>query len=76
MPRAYTGGMTTFAGQMDFSGPQPFNVSIEAEDALCQPPREPVMGAAVPLVLQEITPDYDLYRRLRYGVKSTGRNHR
>lgn len=60
--------MTTFAGQMDFSAPQPFNVSIEAEEAPCQPVAAPVIGPALPVVAQEITPEPNLYPRQRYGV--------
>lgn len=61
--------MTTFAGVMDFTGPQPFNVSIEAEEAPCQPVAAPILGPAVPVVAQEISPDRDLYPRQRHGVR-------
>lgn len=64
--------MTTFAGQMDFTGPQPFNVSIEAEEAPCQPVAAPVLGPAVPGAPQEITPDRDLYPPRRHGVIRRG----
>ena len=39
--------MTTFAGQMDFTAPQPFNVPIEAEDVPRQPQGAPVLGPMV-----------------------------
>ena len=61
--------MTTFAGRMDFTGPQPFNVSIEAEDVPHAAVAMPVLGPAVPVVAQEVTPDRDLYPRQRYGVR-------
>jgi hypothetical protein len=60
--------MTTFAGVMDFNAPQPFNVSIEAEDAPGQPTAAPVLGPALPVVAQEITADVDLYPVRRHGV--------
>ena len=60
--------MTTFAGQMDFTAPQPFNVPIEAEEAPCQPSSAPMLGPSLPVVAQEITPDRDLYPRQRHGV--------
>lgn len=61
--------MTTFAGHMDFTGPQPFNVSIEAEDVPNAPVAIPILGPAVPVVAQEITPDRDLYPVQRHGVR-------
>lgn len=61
--------MTTFAGRMDFTGPQEFNVSIEAEDVPHAPVAMPILGPAVPVVAQEITPDADLYPRQRHGVR-------
>ena len=61
--------MTTFAGQMDFTGPQPFNVSIEAEDVPCQPAPMPVLGPVVPPVAQEISPERDLYPPRGRGVR-------
>lgn len=64
--------MTTFAGQMDFTGPQPFNVEISAEEAPCQPVAAPILGPAVPVVAQEISPDRDLYPRQRHGVIRRG----
>ena len=60
--------MTTFAGVMDFTGPQPFNVDIRAEDVPDQPVAAPVLGPALPVVAQEITPDRDLYPKQRHGV--------
>lgn len=68
--------MTTFAGQMDFSGPQPFNVSIEAEEAPCQPMSAPVLDGDIPLAEQVITPDRDLYTHHRRGVIAQGKMHR
>lgn len=64
----YIGCMTTFAGQMDFSGPQPFNVSIEAEEAVGQPVGAPILGPSLPVVVQEITPEPNLYAPIRHGV--------
>ena len=61
--------MTTFAGQMDFTGPQPFNVEIHAEDVPHVPVAMPVLGPAVPPVPQEITPDRDLYPPRGRGVR-------
>lgn len=61
--------MTTFAGRMDFTGPQPFNVSIEAEDVPHAPAPMPILGPAVPVVAQEITPDRDLYPVRGRGVR-------
>ena len=64
--------MTTFAGQMDFTGPQPFNVEIRAEEVPCAPVAMPILGPAVPVVAQEISPERDLYpprgRGVRQGV--------
>lgn len=61
--------MTTFAGQMDFTGPQPFNVDISAEEAPCQPVAAPILGPAVPVVAQDITSDRDLYPPRGRGVR-------
>ena len=61
--------MTTFAGRMDFTGPQPFNVSIETEDVPHAPVPMLVLGPTLPVVAQEVTPDRELYPRQRYGVR-------
>jgi hypothetical protein len=61
--------MTTFAGQMDFTGPQPFNVEIEAEEVPCQPVGAPLLGPSMPVVAQEITADVDLYPPRGRGVR-------
>ena len=60
--------MTTFAGRMDFTKPQPFNVEIRAEDVPHAPVAMPVLGPSVPVVAQDITPDRDLYPPRGRGV--------
>lgn len=61
--------MTTFAGVMDFTGPQPFNVEIRAEDVPHAPAPMPILGPAVPPVAQEISPERDLYPPRGRGVR-------
>lgn len=60
--------MTTFAGIYDFTTPQPFNVELCAEEAPCQPDSAPLLGPALPVVDQVITPEPNLYPRQRHGV--------
>lgn len=59
----------TFAGVMDFDGPQPFNVELAPEPSLYPVARFGQLGRRkIPVVRQEITPDRDLYPRRRHGV--------
>lgn len=53
----------------DFRAPQPFNVAIGPEPDIAAPVTMPVLGPAVPVVAQEITPDIDLYPKQRHGVR-------
>lgn len=68
--------MTTFAGQMDFSGPQPFNVELCAEEAPFQPKAAPLIAPSLPVVAQEITQDQDLYPPRGRGVVAPDRRRR
>ena len=53
----------------DFTGPQPFNVEIGDDPKVTPHAAMPVLGPAVPVVEQEITPDRELYPKVRYGVR-------
>jgi hypothetical protein len=53
-----------------FTDPQPFNVALGPEPDIAPPVRMPVISPAVPVVVQEITPDRDLYPRRRGGVRN------
>jgi hypothetical protein len=69
--------VTTFAGVMDFDCPQPFNVELGPEADISSPVPQPVEASgSVPVVAQEISPDRDLYPRVRYGVRQLGRKAR
>lgn len=54
--------------QRDFTGPQPFNVELSAEDAPGQPVSDAVVGPAIPVAPQDITPEPNLYAPIRHGV--------
>lgn len=56
-----------------FLEPQPYNVPIEPEDCATPHVGMPVLGPAVPVVEQEMTPEPDLYPRFRHGVVPRGR---
>ena len=62
--------MTTFAGQMDFSGPQPFNVSVADEGAGID--GAGVLGPSIPVVAQELTPEPQLYPAAGRGMRGDG----
>lgn len=64
-----------YFGAMDFTAPQPFNVEIGPASEAQVTPHEamPVLGPALPVVAQEITPEPDLYPVQRYGVVPKGR---
>lgn len=51
-----------------FTAPQPFNVEIGPEPEVTPAGRAPVAGPSLPVLLQEITPEPDLYPRVPYGV--------
>jgi len=53
----------------DFTGPQPPNVEIGPEADVTPHVAMPVLGPALPVVQQEITPEPDLYPRVRHGVR-------
>jgi hypothetical protein len=52
-----------------FEAPQPFNVEIVPEQGATPHVAMPVLGPALPVVAQEITPDRDLYTRQRHGMR-------
>lgn len=56
-----------------FTAPQPFNVEIGPEESATPHVAMPLLGGAVPVVAQEITPEPDLYPRMRHGVVPKGR---
>ena len=65
--------MTTFARQMDFDGPQPFNVDMTPERSLYPVVRfGKQIRATVPVVAQEITQDRNLYPPRGRGVRPQG----
>lgn len=51
-----------------FTAPQPFNVEIGPEPEVTPAGRAHVVGPSLPVLLQEITPEPDLYPRVPYGV--------
>lgn len=54
----------------DFRAPQPFNVSIGPEPDVTPHVLMPVGGPTLPEVLQEISPDRDLYPARGRGVRN------
>lgn len=56
-----------------FTAPQPFNVEIGPEESATPHVAMPLLGGAVPVVAQEITPDVDLYPPPGRGVRPQGR---
>lgn len=56
-----------------FLAPQPFNVEIAPEVSATPHVAMPVLGPALPVVPQEITPEPDLYPQHPRGVVPRGR---
>ena len=58
---------------MDFIAPQPFNVEIGPEPQVTPHEAMPVILGAVPVVVQVITEDRDIYPPPGRGVQPQGR---
>lgn len=55
-----------------FLDPQPFNVAIEPEADVTPHVPMPLLGGAVPNVLQVLSPDVDIYPPRGRGVRPQG----